>query len=221
MHTDAWCLRAAEVAAGSELGVRAKEFMEAGALVPDDVIIGMVLNKLADEDCVKNGWLLDGFPRSLAQAERLASEGVQPHAFLLLDVPDEVCINRIAGRRVDPVTANTYHVSYNPPPTDVAERCIQRSDDTEEKMASRLQVFHENVDAIQSMYAGVMLKVDGTQESADVFEQLCGAVDAAIQPNSQQVPVSAVADHTRAEGSAEAPRLLIAGPPTLSDIPFC
>ena len=83
MHTDAWCLRAAEVAAGSELGVRAKEFMEAGALVPDDVIIGMVLNKLADEDCVKNGWLLDGFPRSLAQAERLASEGVQAQARLL------------------------------------------------------------------------------------------------------------------------------------------
>jgi adenylate kinase len=103
--------------------------------VPDEVIIGVVKDRLLQSDCQSKGWLLDGFPRTKAQAEALASFNVSPSAFVLLNVPDELLVERVVGRRTDPDTGKIYHLKYSPPPADVPlDRLVHRSDDTEEKI---------------------------------------------------------------------------------------
>ncbi|KAE9181704.1 hypothetical protein PF004_g24456, partial [Phytophthora fragariae] len=125
--------------------------MDYGELVPDDLIVDVVLGRLAESDCVTRGWLLDGFPRTASQAEALLSaQGgrAAPDCVLELEVPDKEVVRRIAGRRVDPVTGKTYHVEFNPPPKDVVDRVVQRNDDTEEKIQTRLTQFHAHADAL-------------------------------------------------------------------------
>ncbi|KAF4028857.1 Adenylate kinase domain-containing protein [Phytophthora infestans] len=137
------------------LGLKAQHFMDQGELVPDDLIVDVVLNRLAESDCVTRGWLLYGFPRTSRQAGALlnAQGGLAaPDCVLELEVPDHEVIRRIAGRRVDPVTGKTYHVEFNPPPVEVAARVEQRSDDTEEKIRTRLTQFHSNADAVRSAF---------------------------------------------------------------------
>ena len=92
--------------------------MQRGALVPDDLIIGMVKEKLQSEECRSKGWLLDGFPRTQPQAQAMVSAGIVPEKFILLDVPDEVLIERVVGRRLDPVTNAIYHIKFSPPPAE-------------------------------------------------------------------------------------------------------
>ncbi|KAG1701891.1 hypothetical protein DVH05_010382 [Phytophthora capsici] len=137
------------------LGLKAQQFMDHGELVPDDLIVDVVLGRLAESDCKTRGWLLDGFPRTARQAEALltAQGGMAaPDCVLELEVPDTEVVRRIAGRRVDPVTGKTYHIEFNPPPVDVARRVEQRSDDTEEKIQTRLSQFHSNADAVRSAF---------------------------------------------------------------------
>ncbi|KAG7378128.1 hypothetical protein PHYPSEUDO_010533 [Phytophthora pseudosyringae] len=139
----------------TSLGLRAQQFMDRGELVPDDLIVDVVLRRLSEPDCTTRGWLLDGFPRTSRQAEALltAHSGLAaPDCVLELEVPDKEVIRRIAGRRVDPVTGKTYHVEFNPPPTDVAGRVEQRSDDTEEKIRTRLTQFHAHADAVRTAF---------------------------------------------------------------------
>ena len=115
-------LRAA-AAAGTEVGVKAKEFMDAGKLVTDEIIIGVVKERLAMDDCTSDGWLLDGFPRTRAQADALAEAGIECDAFIFLDVPDSSLIERVVGRRTDPETGKIYHVKFSPPENEeVSER---------------------------------------------------------------------------------------------------
>lgn len=165
-------LRAA-VAAGTDAGKSAKEFMDAGKLVTDELIIAMVKDRLDEEDCKSNGWLLDGFPRTGAQADALVEIGVTPDCVLLLDVPDDELVKRVVGRRSDPETGKIYHVEYFPPPADVADRCIQRSDDTEEAVRSRLQQYYLNLEAIKEAYADKLVNINGNQDK--------GVVGAAIK----------------------------------------
>ncbi|MFN9981871.1 MAG: adenylate kinase family protein, partial [bacterium] len=108
-------LRAA-VAARTPVGIVAKGYMDAGKLVPDEVIINIVKDRLQEEDCQTRGWLLDGFPRTKAQAEALKEAGVCADCFIFLNVPDEILVERVVGRRTDPVTGKIYHVKYFPPP---------------------------------------------------------------------------------------------------------
>ncbi|ETI55120.1 hypothetical protein F441_02152 [Phytophthora nicotianae CJ01A1] len=143
------------IQAKTPLGLKAQQFMDQGELVPDDLIVDVVLGRLAESDCVTRGWLLDGFPRTSRQAEALlqAQGGrAAPDCVLELEVPDNEVIRRIAGRRVDPVTGRTYHVEFNPPPVEVAGRVEQRSDDTEAKIRTRLTQFHSNADAVRSAF---------------------------------------------------------------------
>ena len=107
-------LRAA-VKEGTELGKQAQAVMEAGQLVPDELIIGVVVDRLNQSDCVEKGWLLDGFPRTKPQADALSAAGMVPDCFLLLDVPQEVLVERVTGRRTDPETGKIYHLTFNPP----------------------------------------------------------------------------------------------------------
>lgn len=171
-HISAGDLLRAAVAAGTEAGKKAKEYMDRGDLVPNEVVVTMVKDRLAQPDCAK-GWLLDGYPRSEEQAEALIESGIEPDLFLLLDVPDEILIDRVVGRRLDPVDGTIYHMTFFPPPTpEIAARLTQRSDDTEEKAANRLAVHHRNVDAVVGKYSTIMKTVDGNRAKQDVFKDI-------------------------------------------------
>jgi adenylate kinase len=173
-------LRAA-VAAGTDVGKKAKEFMDAGMLVPDEVIIGVVADRLEEEDCKTNGWLLDGFPRTPGQADALASAGVSADCFIFLNVPDEILVDRVVGRRTDPVTGKIYHMTFSPPDDpEVLARLEQRSDDTEEKVKVRLQQFHANVEAVKGSYSSIGVDVDGTAAPADVSKVIAAAIAAKV-----------------------------------------
>ena len=127
---------------------------------------------------LQNGWLLDGYPRSASQAQSLEDNGVEPEVVILLEVPDEVLIERVVGRRTDPETGKIYHLTFNPPPTpEIAARCTQRSDDTEEKAMNRLKVHHSNVEAVVGKYEGKINEIDGDRSKADVFADICGVID--------------------------------------------
>ena len=170
-------LRAA-VAAGTAVGQQAKDYMDNGMLVPDEVIIGIVKDRLAESDCQTRGWLLDGFPRTAAQARALEEAGVVADCFVFLNVPDNVLVERVVGRRTDPDTGKIYHMTFSPPENEEVEaRLVQRSDDTEEKVKVRLEQFHANVDAIKDSYTDISFSVDGNQAPAVVSELICEAIE--------------------------------------------
>lgn len=148
-------LRAA-VKAGTPLGVAAKKVMDAGGLVSDDIIIGLVKDRLKESDCA-NGYLFDGFPRTTPQADALKDAGVVIDYVLEIAVPDSVIVERISGRRVHPVSGRTYHIRFNPPKVagkdDVTgEDLIQRDDDREETVIKRLAVYHSQTEVLIGYY---------------------------------------------------------------------
>jgi adenylate kinase len=149
-------LRAA-VKAGTPLGLAAKKVMDAGSLVSDDIIIGLVQERLQQPDCA-NGFLFDGFPRTIPQAEALKAAGVKLDVVLEIDVPDEAIIERMGGRRAHLPSGRTYHVKYNPPKVagkdDVTgEDLVQRDDDKEETVRKRLQVYQAQTRPLVDYYA--------------------------------------------------------------------
>ena len=164
VHLSTGDILRAEVKAGTPLGKQAEGLMNAGKLVPDDLIIGIVKSKLDTDECRKRGWLLDGFPRTAAQAQAMQAAGIVADKFILLQVPDDVLIERVVGRRLDPDTGSIYHVKFNPP-TDaaVAARLIQRDDDTEEKARVRLQQYHSHIAAIRDSFKHVTRVINGNR----------------------------------------------------------
>ena len=176
-------LRAA-VKAGTTLGVEAKKIMDAGGLVRDDIIIGLVKERIQEADCA-NGFLFDGFPRTLAQAEAMKEAGVVLDFVVEIDVPDEVIVERMSGRRVHLASGRTYHLVYNPPKVagkddETGEDLIQRDDDQAETVQKRLNVYHEQTEVLvdyygkQSVETGLpgYIKVDGTQDVNEVKEHV-------------------------------------------------
>ena len=161
------------------LGVKAKGFMDAGALVPDELIIDVVSERLQQQDCIDKGWLLDGFPRTKSQADALSNNGQVPDVFLLLDVPENVLVERVVGRRTDPITGKIYHMKFSPPPylPAVRNRLIHRSDDTAEKIVTRYQEFQTHIDSIKSSYASITSIVDGTKSSSEVTDAVMNSLD--------------------------------------------
>ena len=148
-------LRAA-VAAGTELGVAAKKVMDAGGLVSDDIIIGLVKDRLKQPDCA-NGYLFDGFPRTTPQADAMKDAGVKIDYVLEIDVPDSAIVERMSGRRVHPGSGRVYHVKFNPPKVEgkddvTGEALIQRDDDKEETVLKRLSVYHEQTEVLVGYY---------------------------------------------------------------------
>jgi adenylate kinase len=187
-------LRAA-VKEGTELGKQAKAFMDGGKLVPDELIIGVVAERLNQPDCKAHGWLLDGFPRTKAQADALKSAGHTPDCFILLDVPEEVLVERVSGRRTDPVTGKIYHLRFSPPESpEIAARLFQRSDDTEEKIKIRYREFQSHITAIRSSYEDRLVHVDGTAAQKEVARAVVrGLTRVKIEKNGG-VSQQAVAD---------------------------
>lgn len=138
-------------------------------------------NKLADPKVGTSGWLLDGYPRSGEQAEAIEAEGIRPDIFLLINVPDDVLVERVVGRRSDPETGEIYHLKFKPPPPEVVPRLVQRSDDTEEKCRARLQTYHTHVDAVVGYYKDVLVEIDGNRSMEEVFDSITNAVDNVAQ----------------------------------------
>ena len=180
-------LRAA-VKAGTELGRAAKEVMKKGGLVSDSLIMELVKERLAQPDCA-NGFLFDGFPRTLAQAEALAAAGVTLDAIIDIIVPDESIIDRMSGRRIHLASGRTYHIIHNPPKIEgkddvTGDPLIQRDDDLEETVRKRLEEYHRMTAVLSEFYEKVaegdglpiFIRIDGTQKidnvTSDILEKL-------------------------------------------------
>lgn len=178
----------ANIKEGTELGMKAKSFMDAGGLVPDELVIDLVVDRLTWEDA-KNGYVLDGFPRTIPQAEALtkalAEKGEKIDAAIDIDVPDENIINRMGGRRACVSCGATYHIVNIPPKVEgKCDKCgadlILRDDDKPETVKNRLEVYHEQTQPLIDYYKaeGVLKEVDGTVDMNDVFNaivQILGA----------------------------------------------
>ena len=170
-------LRAA-VKAGTPLGVAAKKVMDRGELVSDDIIIGLVKERIKAPDCA-NGFLFDGFPRTIPQAEAMKDAGVPIEHVVEIAVPDEVIVERMSGRRAHLPSGRTYHVKYNPPKVagkdDVTgEPLVQRDDDKEETVRNRLVVYHGNTAALIQYYRaqGLLREVPGLGEIEDIYQNI-------------------------------------------------
>ena len=196
-------LRAA-VKDGTPLGVKAKEYMDTGQLVPDDLIIDVVCDRLGQEDCKTKGWLLDGFPRTAAQAEALSEAGMVPDCFVLLDVPEDILVERVSGRRTDPETGKIYHMTFTPPPEDIVDRLVQRSDDTEEKIKVRYRDFTNNMDAVREKYEDCLIWVDGTQTADRVSFCINSSLESVV---AQKGTVSTPSSSSSSGGVVSSTRL--------------
>ena len=168
-------LRAA-VKLGSPMGMAAKEYMDAGLLVPDEVIIGLIQERLQEDDA-NEGVLFDGFPRTIPQAESL-EEIATVSSVISIEVPDDAIVERIVGRRMDPDTGDIYHITFKPAPPEIIERLIQRPDDTEETVRSRLEAYHAQTAPLADWYSerGLLITIDGNASIDQVGESVEAAV---------------------------------------------
>jgi len=157
---------------GTKLGLEAKSFMEAGELVPDEVIIGLISERLKMEDA-RNGVLFDGFPRTIAQAEELAKIA-EVSAVVSIEVPDASIVERIVGRRMDPETGEIYHIQFNPAPESIKDRLIQRKDDNELTVRNRLKSYHKQTSPLAIWYEnqGLLIKINGEQDIKKVGDEI-------------------------------------------------
>lgn len=172
----------ANIKGGTELGKKAKEYMDAGKLVPDELVCDLVVDRIKKEDC-KNGYVLDGFPRTIPQAEALDKAveaiGEKVDFAVNIDVPDEAIITRMSGRRACLTCGATYHIEYNPPKkADICDTCgsalVLREDDKPETVRTRLNVYHEQTQPLIDYYTGknILVTVDGTQNMDKVFSDI-------------------------------------------------
>ena len=178
-------LRAA-VAAKSELGLKVAEVMASGGLVTDEIIIALVKERITQDDCV-NGFLFDGFPRTIPQAEAMVEAGVEIDCVLEIDVADNEIVKRLSGRRVHPGSGRVYHVEFNPPvqagiDDESGEELVQREDDQEETIRKRLQVYHEQTEPLVGFYTAAassgasvsVVKVNGLAPVDEIRSQIDG-----------------------------------------------
>ncbi|MGN0586173.1 MAG: adenylate kinase [Oscillospiraceae bacterium] len=169
---------------GTECGLKAKSFMESGALVPDEVVIGILKDRIAEDDC-KNGFILDGFPRTVPQAEALEKMGVTIDKVLSIDVEDAAIQARISGRRVCEKCGASYHIQYNPTKVEgICDKCggnaVQRKDDAPETVVERLKTYHEQTAPLADFYAnrGKLVRVQGQEGVAETSKLVLEAINA-------------------------------------------
>ena len=169
---------------GTEMGLRAKSYMDEGKLVPDEVVIGIIKDRLAQDDC-KNGFILDGFPRTIPQAEALDAMGVIIDRVIDIEVPDEKIVTRMSGRRVCEKCGASYHLLYTKPEVEgVCGKCggtlVQRKDDHPDTVLERLHVYHEQTEPLKAYYEkqGKLKIVEGQEEVADTSRLTLAAIEA-------------------------------------------
>lgn len=168
---------------GTPMGLKAKEYIESGKLVPDEVVIGIIKDRLAEDDC-KNGFILDGFPRTIPQAEALDTMGIIIDKVIDIEVADERIAARMSGRRVCKACGNSYHLEYKKPQNDgVCDACggelVQRKDDAPETVLERLKIYHEETEPLKDYYEkqGKLFIVEGQEEVADTTALTLKAVE--------------------------------------------
>ncbi|HBA93059.1 MAG TPA: adenylate kinase [Ruminococcaceae bacterium] len=168
---------------GTEMGLKAKSYMDAGQLVPDEVVIGIIKDRLKEDDC-KNGFILDGFPRTIPQAQALVDMGIDIDKVIDIEVPDEKIIKRMSGRRVCAKCANSYHMEYKKPKQEgICDACggelIQRKDDAPETVLARLVEYHEMTEPLKGFYEnlGKLKVVEGQEEVADTTKLVFAALE--------------------------------------------
>jgi len=174
----------AHVKSGSELGVAAKKIMDEGGLVSDDIIMGMVKERITEDDC-KNGYLFDGFPRTIPQAEALQEAGIAIDAVVEIDVPDEEIVKRMSGRRVHLASGRTYHVVFNKPKVEgkddeTGEDLIQRDDDQEDTVKNRLNIYHDQTEPLIAFYGNESceyVKVNGVGSVDGIRDAIFAGLD--------------------------------------------
>ncbi|MGD8211800.1 MAG: adenylate kinase [Desulfobacterales bacterium] len=186
-------LRAA-IKAGSDLGKKAKGYMDSGGLVPDEVIIGLVKERIKEADCQK-GFLFDGFPRTIPQADAMKDAGVALDSVVDINVPDAEIIKRMSGRRVHLASGRTYHITFNPPKEDgkddvTGEALIQRDDDQEDTVRNRLDVYHAQTEPLIDYYknwessgesaAPKYIRIEGVGKVEEIRDQIYSALDRLI-----------------------------------------
>lgn len=169
---------------GTEMGLKAKSYMESGALVPDEVVIGIIKERIVKDDC-KDGFILDGFPRTIPQAEALDKMGIIIDKVIDIEVPDEKIINRMSGRRVCEKCGASYHLEYKKPKVEgICDACsgtlIQRKDDHPDTVKSRLDVYHSETEPLKDYYEkqGKLTVVEGQEEIEDTTRLLIEALEA-------------------------------------------
>ena len=183
-------LRAA-IKAGSDLGKKAKGYMDSGGLVPDEVIIGLVKERIKEADCQK-GFLFDGFPRTIPQADAMKDAGVALDGVVDINVPDSEIIKRMSGRRVHLASGRTYHITFNPPKEDgkddvTGEALIQRDDDQEDTVRNRLDVYHAQTEPLIDYYknwensgesaAPKYIRIEGVGKVEEIRDQIYSVLD--------------------------------------------
>lgn len=168
---------------GTEMGLKAKSFIEAGQLVPDEVVIGIIKERLAKDDC-KNGFILDGFPRTIPQAEVLDAMGISIDKVVDIEVPDENIMERMTGRRVCGKCGASYHLMFKKPLKDgICDSCggelVQRKDDAPETVSDRLHVYHEQTEPLKDFYekAGKLSVVEGLGAVSEITERVLKALE--------------------------------------------
>ena len=177
----------ANIKSGTELGKKAKSYMDQGLLVPDDVTIGMLLDRISEPDC-KDGYVLDGFPRTIPQAqslkEALSARGEKLDDAIDIEVPDKAIMDRMSGRRTCPQCGSSYHIVYTPPKKEgVCDRCgaalVQRDDDKPETVKKRLDTYHAQTQPLIDFYKaeGILHAVDGTKKPEEVFKAIVEALN--------------------------------------------
>ena len=184
-------LRAA-VKAGTDMGLEAKKYMDAGGLVPDEVIIGLVKDRIQEADCA-NGFLFDGFPRTIPQADAMKEAGVPIDAVVDINVPDEEIIKRMSGRRAHLASGRTYHIVFNPPKVEgkddvTGEPLVQRDDDKEETVKKRLDVYHDQTEPLIGYYreweatgnadAPKYVRIEGVGKVEEIRDNIYKALEA-------------------------------------------
>lgn len=171
------------IAAGTEMGEQAKSYIDRGHLVPDEVMIGIIKDRLAQEDC-KNGYILDGFPRTIPQAEALDAMGAEIDKVLSLEVSDNRIVERMSGRRVCPKCGATFHTDHNPPKVaGICDKCgaelIRRKDDAPETVAARLKVYHNQTEPLKGYYkqSGKLVIAEGQEDVEDTTAVVFSALE--------------------------------------------
>jgi adenylate kinase len=173
-HISTGDLLRSEKESGSELGLKAAEYSAKGMLVPDEIMIPLVAKALESPEVASKGWMLDGYPRTEAQAKAMVDRGLVPDYFVLINVPENKLVERVTGRCLDPKTGIIYHKVFNPPPAGV--EVTTRADDNEETAKTRIATYNKNLEAVRNAFGSKLVIVNGDQHKTKVFDQLMSSL---------------------------------------------
>ncbi|KAG5488532.1 hypothetical protein JIQ42_00139 [Leishmania sp. Namibia] len=188
VHLSAGNLLREEVRKKSPLGLQCAAIMSEGSLIPDELVIGLVCNRLRESDVQERGTLLDGFPRTLRQAEELSARGFKFDIMIFLNVSPEILLERCLSRRVDPVTGRIYNLKSDPPPPHIVDRLQIRSDDTKEKHERRMQIYNNQKATLIAHYSDIIVEVDADPEINIVFNELEKTIRKRLQSITTEAP---------------------------------